>query len=405
MFNKILHFIKFNNAAVIIIIVVFTASTSVFASETGQELIGEKQTNIEGVDNSLLIDADLDNFDMEFKIEKIEEDEDMYYITYTYLDLVEYNNAWQYQLKEKTRKVSKKLKGDLGLYLAQELEEEYQARVKELNAKQDEEEKDGEEKRVEVTEYSGLIGGVLDVAAKVFSGYEPVKRIELASPATISSLTAIKNSLEEENLSTPADDLTQVYNNYIEKNDPDEDNVFGVNDNCPSIYNPNQLDSDGDNVGDLCDIDNINSTATEINEDSGSTAGISEGDIETVEIVELPGFIVEESDVDLDSSQSEDFSNEEGQEEEAGAKEDLGEEIQSNSTPEAINDSTSETVEESENEEIIESLPKEEASATPVENSADSVSEVSGEANSQSDPGEESQAESSEEAPTSDSTE
>jgi len=94
MFSKIIHFIKYNNAVVLIVALVLILGTSALASDAGQAAIGQRQTTVEGVDNALLLAADLDNFDMEYKIEKIEEDEAMYYVTYTYLDLVNENNAW-----------------------------------------------------------------------------------------------------------------------------------------------------------------------------------------------------------------------------------------------------------------------------------------------------------------------
>lgn len=40
--------------------------------------------------------------------------------------------------------------------------------------------------------------------------------------------------------------------------DPDDDEINSDIDNCPKVYNPNQSDVDGDNVGDFCDEDYLN---------------------------------------------------------------------------------------------------------------------------------------------------
>ena len=258
MFKKLIHFIKYNNITVLIVLAVFILGTGVFAqTEAGQAMIGEKKTSQSGIDNTLLIGADLDNFDMDFKIERVLQDEKYYYVTYTYLDLIKEQNAWQYQIQEKTRKVTKKIKKDLGVYLAEELGEEYDARLKDLHSKQDEAQETGEEKRIEVTEYSGLIGQTLATVGRVFPGYEPVKVREIPAPTVPPTvlLTSDKTPAEGDTVSAP-DDLTEIYDDYIDRNDPDRDDIFGEIDNCPDNFNPDQADGDNDGVGDVCDASN-----------------------------------------------------------------------------------------------------------------------------------------------------
>ncbi|MDD4271985.1 MAG: hypothetical protein PHF50_04245 [Patescibacteria group bacterium] len=208
--RKILHFIKYNNAMIIILAVILILGGGALAA--GPENIGQKQTSVEGIDNTALLSADLENFNMDFKIENIEQDEKYYYVTYGFLDLAVINNAWQYQLSQKTQKVSKKIKEDIGLYMAKFMAKHYEARVRELKQEKSQAESQGEQKRIEVTEYSGLIGRTLDIASKVFPNYEPEVKKELPAPE-INPLIA---SLQEERKAVSGtDNLTQIYNDYV----------------------------------------------------------------------------------------------------------------------------------------------------------------------------------------------
>ena len=253
MFKKAIHFIKYNNAVVLILAFLFLASTGVWAqTEAGQEFIGEKQITIEGVDNTLLLEVDLAALDMDFNIEVIKKDEKYYYVTYTYLDIQKKNSAWQYQMQEGIRKISLNLKKDLGEYLAEELGEEYEARIKELKKEKIKAMEAGEEVKLEVSEYTGLIGQSLELASRVFSNYEPIKKRVIPSPSIPPNVLLARIEGAEDETS-PADDMGDILEDYINENDPDRDDIFNTIDNCPNDYNPEQDDRDEDGLGDVCD--------------------------------------------------------------------------------------------------------------------------------------------------------
>ncbi len=304
MFEKIVNFIKYNNATILVLAIIFVLGGSVFASETGREAIGGSNTYIEGVDNTVLLMADLENFNMDFTIENIKEDDKYYYVRYTFLDLENLNNLWQFQFEEKLKKVSKKSGKDMGIYLAEEFKEEYDARIKYLKEEQEKANQDGPEIRTEVTEYTGLIGKTLDLAGKTFPGYEPVKKIKLPTPDFSLLVESFDNSPIEP---STVDTLEDVYNNYIIEHDPDEDNYFDEYDNCPLIYNPDQKDIDGDGLGNSCDDKNDLLTEEEAAEDdlenlTETTIPVEDDESvfvepESVEVVDLNEIIEEENDM------------------------------------------------------------------------------------------------------------
>jgi len=111
------------------------------------------------------------------------------------------------------QKISRKLKQDLGQYLANFLVKHQEARTRQLKQEKHLAELSGAQTRTEVTEYSGLIGKTLNLASKAFPDYEPVKTRQLPAPENF-NLPTSATSLSEGG-QAQADNLTQVYNNYL----------------------------------------------------------------------------------------------------------------------------------------------------------------------------------------------
>lgn len=210
MLQKILHFIKYHNAVSIGISLILVLSFSAMASEDiknavfGEEIITER-----GIDNSVLLAADLANFDLAMQITAVSQDPEIapsasgesasgdqnYYITYVFKTLGVEDNRWQNIARESILTVSKIALADrdLGLYAQEELSEVADNELAYLKEVQTAERAKGETKVVQTTDYSGLIGLVLDVKNKILPGYEPVVEPPkiIIQPAAIPTPTSI----------------------------------------------------------------------------------------------------------------------------------------------------------------------------------------------------------------------
>lgn len=227
MFQKITNFIKYHNSFAIGISLVLVLSFSAMASEDVRNVvIGEEIITEQGIDNLQLLYADLENFNINLKINNVSEDEENYYVDYTFNTIAVRDNIWQPVIKLEKFTVNKNaLKNrDLGIYLAEELSEVARGEMAYLKEAQKTERERGMTQIVKTTDYTGLIGLTLDLKNKILPGYEPVIKLpEIVvqlQPETIipsqpseipavplSELTSI--STEPSATSTPPDIPTQ----------------------------------------------------------------------------------------------------------------------------------------------------------------------------------------------------
>ena len=256
MFQRILNFIKYHNAFTIILGLVFLISASVLAADEDirNAVIGEKTVIEQGTDNSQLLSADLDNFNINLKINNVLEDEKNYYIDYSFNTISVQDNVWQQVIKLEKFTVNKVGLGnrDLGVYLAGELGEVANSEISRLKNSQKAEKERGATKIVKTTNYSGLIGITLDLKNKILPGYEPV-----VTPLVIDIVQQVIVEPEPEPELEPEPDVCDADNLNLCTNQADCEAVAGYwySDTCnleaEANDQPPVLVCDADNL-DLC---------------------------------------------------------------------------------------------------------------------------------------------------------
>lgn len=177
MSDKILNFIKYNNAFTIIIVVCFLSVSLTFASSTtARENIYSSEEILVAVDNRLLLSTNLDNFNFNLRINSVTEDENNYFAQYSYQTLTIKDGIWQASEISKTLTIDKSSLGenDLGLYIAKELGENINYELASLGRVQKSERERGESQKIVAVDYSGLVGKLLDPKEMVIEGYTPV---------------------------------------------------------------------------------------------------------------------------------------------------------------------------------------------------------------------------------------
>lgn len=240
--NKIAHFAKYHNGFVIGLMLAFFGGAAIFAASpaTREAVLGKEIISQTGVDNSAILAADLDNFDFEIKINDVAEDENSYYVDYSFRTLEIQDNIWQEAQRRSSMTIDKlSLAGkDLGLYVQEQLVQVAQNEQNYLKQVQAAETKKGPTQIARAAEYTGLIGLVLDAKNAILPGYDPVVK-----PAPVELTVASPDAPEE--TADEGNDNSSLINNSGNQSTSTGTGGGGGNNNLSLINESNNQPSSG----------------------------------------------------------------------------------------------------------------------------------------------------------------
>jgi hypothetical protein len=219
MIKRLSNFVFYNNGFVFIVLAIIFSSGSALAATNPQvrKAVVSSEEKLVEIDNSYILDVDLDKHDFDVKITAIEKDDTDYYLTYEFhtIDLVD--GVWEKIIKQNVLTVNIEQLGnrDLGLYAAEELQELVEYTKKFLAEVQENEIKKGESQKVVAKTYKGLVGRFLKEDQITFAGYNPVikppvkvvaKEVKPVNPAIVEVVDVKDVIIDKE----PKDDNNNV---------------------------------------------------------------------------------------------------------------------------------------------------------------------------------------------------
>lgn len=174
--NKLASFIKYNNTVPIILGALFLSfGGALAASPDVRDAVYASEQIVQSVDNTYIAGKDLAGYTPAVRITSVTEDDENYYVGYilSTIDVADY--VWQDVAKDRTIAVAKgAIAGrDLGLYVTEQLKQVIDREIAYLKEVQEIERQQVSQKVV-ATEYSGLVGMLLDDKTEVVPEYTPV---------------------------------------------------------------------------------------------------------------------------------------------------------------------------------------------------------------------------------------
>src|SRR6185295_3649534 len=189
-----LNFLTYNNAVPIMMGIVFLgAGGALAATPAVQQSVFSSTETLQSIDNTRIINIDLDSYPLSVQVTAVTEDADNYYVDYTMNTIDIQDDVWQDVAKRATMTVAKaQLKNeDLGLFTSEKLSQIRAQEIDRLKRTQVIEKQNGESQKVVATAYSGLVGKFLSPTEETFPGYTPV----VTEPAPSSSSVPVANSI------------------------------------------------------------------------------------------------------------------------------------------------------------------------------------------------------------------
>lgn len=174
--NKLARFIKYNNTIPIIMGALFLSfGGALAASPDVRDAVYEETSTVQSIDNTYIANKELASYTPTVRITGVTEDTENYYVSYTFatIDVVDY--VWRDISEERAIAVAKAaLAGrDLGLYVTEQLKQVIDREIAYLKEVQEIERRQVSQKTV-ATQYSGLVGALIDDRTEVFPEYTPV---------------------------------------------------------------------------------------------------------------------------------------------------------------------------------------------------------------------------------------
>ncbi len=173
--QKLIHFIKYNNAIPILLGALFLGATATFAA-VNPEIVYTEEETVVSIDNTYIAEKNLDNYTPEVVISDVTEDDENYYVEYKLTTIALADDVWQDVDQVRVMNVSKADLGqyrDLGVYVSLQLKQLIDREVAILKETQGFEKAKVTQKTI-ATKYGGLIGKLMDDTTEALEGYNPV---------------------------------------------------------------------------------------------------------------------------------------------------------------------------------------------------------------------------------------